>query len=329
MLFSLIVPVYNNEKYIRQCIESIVSQSFEDYELILVDDGSLDKSAEICDEYSDKYETVKVIHKSNGGSNSARKAGVKIAQGDYIVCVDGDDYVQDDYFAVLHNVLSDKKYDICCFNSRTVSEYGEYIKDNTIDYRCGYYNKEDIQKEIFPTLITGIDGKRFSPAIWNKAIKREILAPIQQDLSDDIQIGEDSCLTYTSICLSNSLMIMGEKLYNYRANQNSMTRQRQKALSWQEPVARANFYLKYLPQDVFGMQIARITAHSLFNVAASSFVDKKYCEAKKDILFHLRQEENRKYVKIAQFKRNLKEKISIFCLRHKLIFPIFIYAKYM
>lgn len=90
---SIIVPVYNVEKYLEQCIDSILTQTFEDFELILVDDGSPDKCPEICDEYAQKDDRVRVIHKENGGVSSARNAGMKLACGEYILFCDSDDYV--------------------------------------------------------------------------------------------------------------------------------------------------------------------------------------------------------------------------------------------
>ena len=93
MLFSVVVPVYNIEQYIRQCIDTLINQSFEDYEIILVDDGSSDASGSICDEYAESHERVKVIHQENGGLVKARKVGAQTASGDYIIPVDGDDWV--------------------------------------------------------------------------------------------------------------------------------------------------------------------------------------------------------------------------------------------
>ena len=93
MLFSVIVPIYNIEKYLKRCIDSVLAQSFGDFELILVDDGSPDNCPAICDEYAAKDERIKVIHKENGGLVSARQEGIKIASGDYVFHLDGDDAV--------------------------------------------------------------------------------------------------------------------------------------------------------------------------------------------------------------------------------------------
>ena len=93
MKISIIIPVYNVEKYLRECLDSILAQSYKDFEIILADDGSTDSSGNICDEYSMKYENIKVLHKNNNGLSSARNAGLDIAQGEYILFIDSDDVV--------------------------------------------------------------------------------------------------------------------------------------------------------------------------------------------------------------------------------------------
>ena len=108
MLFSVIVPIYNIEKYIRRCIDSVLLQSFTDFELILVDDGSPDRCGAICDEYAKKDERIKVIHKENGGLVSARQAGIKVASGDYIFHLDGDDAVLPDALESAYKIICDE-----------------------------------------------------------------------------------------------------------------------------------------------------------------------------------------------------------------------------
>lgn len=99
---SIIVPIYNVEKYLPKCIESILSQTFTNFELILVNDGSKDRSGIICDEYASKDNRIKVIHKENGGVSSARNSGVDLASGKYIGFVDPDDYIKKDMYERLH-----------------------------------------------------------------------------------------------------------------------------------------------------------------------------------------------------------------------------------
>lgn len=106
-LVSIIVPVYNAEKYIARCIESILDQSFGDFELILVDDGSTDKSGEICDYYASTDERITIIHKENGGVSTARNAALDIIQGEFVIFVDGDDYIDKEYLTVMLSHMSD------------------------------------------------------------------------------------------------------------------------------------------------------------------------------------------------------------------------------
>ena len=110
---SIIVPVYNSEKYLGACIDSILSQSFRDIELILVDDGSRDSSSRICDDYAQKDGRVKVIHKANGGVSAARNDGLDIAKGEYITFIDSDDWVEREYLSTLSNY---RDYDIVFFS---------------------------------------------------------------------------------------------------------------------------------------------------------------------------------------------------------------------
>ena len=96
-LITIIIPIYNVEKYLRECLDSVINQTYKKLQIILIDDGSNDNSGKICDEYKEKDNRIEVMHKANGGVSSARNAGLKIAKGDYITFVDGDDYLDKDY----------------------------------------------------------------------------------------------------------------------------------------------------------------------------------------------------------------------------------------
>ena len=106
---SIIVPVYKAEQYLHRCVDSILSQSFTDCELILVDDGSPDKSGEICDEYASRDSRIQVIHKQNGGVSSARNAGLDVAHGEYVWFVDSDDWIENDSLKEIYNIMSNLK----------------------------------------------------------------------------------------------------------------------------------------------------------------------------------------------------------------------------
>lgn len=118
---SVIVPVYNVEYYIHNCVKSILNQTFKDFELLLIDDGSTDNSGKICDRYAERYSTVKVFHKVNGGLSDARNFGMKFAEGNYFVFIDSDDFVELNYLAILFSLVKKYKVQMACLDS--VREY--------------------------------------------------------------------------------------------------------------------------------------------------------------------------------------------------------------
>ena len=120
-LLSVIVPVYNVEKYLKRCLESILVQSWNDYEIILVDDGSTDSSAQICDLYAEKYEMIRVIHKENKGLSDTRNRGIEEASGEYVYFPDSDDWLEPNTFSELSDVIEELTYDIISFNREFVT----------------------------------------------------------------------------------------------------------------------------------------------------------------------------------------------------------------
>ena len=117
---SILVPIYNVEKYLSRCIESVLSQDFRDYELILVDDGSPDRCPQICDEYAKKDSRIKVIHKKNGGLSDARNIGLDIATGEYVMFIDSDDFVDIDMMESMMNNMIDNNVDLVVCNIKYV-----------------------------------------------------------------------------------------------------------------------------------------------------------------------------------------------------------------
>lgn len=168
-IISIIVPVYNVEKYLDKCVRSILAQTFKDFELILVDDGSNDRSGEMCDEYSKSDSRIKVIHKKNGGLSSARNAGIEISTGEFIGFVDSDDYIDDDMYELLYNNLIRENADMSICNK----------------YDC--YNEKPlkINKDCYKVLNTEeaiyslCEGKMFGVSACDKLYKRELFEKIR------------------------------------------------------------------------------------------------------------------------------------------------------
>lgn len=139
---SVIVPIYNVEKYLHKCVDSLLNQDLpsEDYEIILVDDGSPDRCGEVCDEYSTQYSNINVIHRDNGGLSAARNSGIEVARGEYVQFVDSDDYLEPDVLKSLVNKMDTDKLDVLRFNYQNVNERYEVFEPNKIskpyvDYR--------------------------------------------------------------------------------------------------------------------------------------------------------------------------------------------------
>ena len=220
---SVIVPVYGIEKYLPKCIESILDQSFEEFELILVDDGSPDKCPKICDHYAKLDPRVKVIHKKNGGLLSARKAGLEVAKGVYIANVDGDDWVDKYYLDTLYKLAITNNADLTVTGHfREFNGKIETIKPSN----PGIYTEDQIKSSIIPKAI--FNGEfcehGMTTYVWNKLFKKELLTQVLFDVHNDILMGEDAAITYSYLAISKSLVISKIPLYYYRQRHDSIVK---------------------------------------------------------------------------------------------------------
>jgi glycosyltransferase involved in cell wall biosynthesis len=222
---SIIVPIYKVENYIHQCINSILSQTFKDFELILVDDGSPDQCPYICDDYAQKDNRIKVIHKKNGGLVSARKAGLEIASGKYVGYVDSDDWIEKDMFEVLCNAARIHNTDIVICDILQ-SYTNKEIKLNQM-IKPGIYDKNKLRNYVYPYMLYSGEFFKFGlfPAVWNKIFNRELLEKNQFNVINEIRMGEDAACTYPCLLDATSIYILEKKyLYHYRQNSLSMTK---------------------------------------------------------------------------------------------------------
>lgn len=146
-MISVIIPVYNVEKYLEKCINSVLNQSYEDFEIILVDDGSTDNSGVICDKYSE-IKKVKVIHKENGGLADARNVGIDNSNGEYITFLDSDDYIKNDYLNSLYSIAIETKSDIVISKFKNFYEGQEFSEDEKKDFKCSVVSKEECYRKM-------------------------------------------------------------------------------------------------------------------------------------------------------------------------------------
>ena len=316
--FSVIVPIYKVESYLRQCIESILEQTYEDFELILVDDGSPDNCPAICDEYAEKDSRIQAIHKENGGIASARTAGAKKATGDYICCVDGDDWIHPDYLKKFADVILEKEPDVICCG--TFLAYEDKTISSALPFSYGFYTKEDIEKEFFPFLIEDENAIYFPVSIWNKTYKRGLFLDAQCEISTNIKIGEDAACTLPMLYKAESAYILEECLYYYRQNPTSMTKKK-KAFAWDGPKLLCEHLGKKIDLTIgdFKDQLYRRTVHDVFTVAVSQFYrQESYFTICRDIKTHLKDPVYVEAIRHARYK-GFSGRMALFALKYRIM----------
>ena len=211
-LISVIVPVYNVEKYLRRCIDSIINQTYTNLEIILVDDGSPDNCGKICDEYADKDSRIKVIHQQNGGLSAARNAGLDIATGDYIGFVDSDDYIAPEMYEKLYEALVQSDADVSICNFQRVDEEGNRLK-----------TREKINNDIFTNYqaLTELQGNKglcfiiVCNKLFNKALFNEVRFPLGKKC-------EDNYIAHKLIYNSKRAVCIDDILYYYLQRETSI-----------------------------------------------------------------------------------------------------------
>lgn len=208
MTISIIIPVYNVERYIRECLDSIINQTFSDFEVLLIDDGSPDKSGDICDEYAAKDPRFKVFHKPNGGVSSARNLGLENAQGEWITFVDADDVLYDDCLEKCYRLAKADNLDLLQFKF-----------DREI-------NKRNPQNNITSEVLSSADflNIRHNVCAACSFIKTSIIRDNSIRFNTNIKLAEDQLFILHAIKNSNRIKITNDVLYYYRPNEQSATR---------------------------------------------------------------------------------------------------------
>ncbi len=277
MLFSVIVPCYNVSAYIRQCIESILSQTFADFELILVNDGSKDCTLEILKEYEAGDVRIRVIDKPNGGLVSARKAGAIAASGDYIVVVDGDDFISEDYLEDFASVIRSLHPDIvsCGYTISFIDKEKE-VPQAMLDGRYGLFEKGDLHTDLYEKGIA-----QLTPNLWSKVFRKELYMKYQMKIDNMISMGEDGVVTYPCLYDASSLYLTSGTGYFYRVVHSSMTRDKRKYIPFESARWRVEFLRIHLPD--MEEQVAAYAIHSYFTSAASIMNRYPYGQAVKTL----------------------------------------------
>ena len=207
-LISVIVPIYNVEKYLERCVNSILNQTYKNIEIILVDDGSPDKCPQICDEYKNMDSRVKVIHKENGGLSDARNYGLSIATGKYVSFVDSDDYIHEETYEKMIKALELQNADIVSCGINHV--YDNKIESINIEQKI--YDDESAIENL-------IIGKNLNQTVWNKIYKKNVIDNI---LFEKGKINEDDFWTYKVFSNSKKIITLNDCLYYYVHRESSI-----------------------------------------------------------------------------------------------------------
>ena len=225
---SIVVPVFNVEDYLKKCIDSLLAQSFRNWEIILVDDGSTDASGRLCDEFAREYPNVRVIHKTNGGLASARNQGLCHARGEYVAFVDSDDYVDPDTYEVLHRKCRDSKPDILNYGYRKVCN-GRVLLEEYAVFPEGEYDYRQIQNRILPDSIAR--EKAFDqvnlPVQLSACMciyRREFLKKHGIVFeSERLVLCEDWLFNIRCLCRAEAMVILHNCFYNYVTRKTSLS----------------------------------------------------------------------------------------------------------
>lgn len=212
---SIVVPIYKVEQYIHRCIDSILSQTFSDFELILVDDGSPDNCGAICNEYAEKDPRVKVIHKPNGGVSSARNAGIDAAIGKYIAFCDSDDYLDPEWVAELVGAISKAPTAWCFCGCHCVDANGSRFQENCVLHKTPAY--ETLPMKAYPEIYK----TNFSACLWLRIFNLDIIRTHDIRFDENLSVSEDVLFTLEYGAYCDSFSVINRALYNHRMYLNN------------------------------------------------------------------------------------------------------------
>lgn len=222
-LISIIVPVYNVQKFLPECLNSIISQTYTNLEIIIVDDGSSDESGRICDIYSQKDKRVKVIHKKNGGLSDARNVGLEYAKGEFIGFVDSDDYIDENMIRELYRLCKEKRVFIASARWGYIGDKKRFEGIPVPNNKVEVLTANEYFKSI---LISGYENKRFATfAVWNRLYHKSVLKSLTFPVG---KCYEDIIYSYNAIRRAKKIVYINKDFYNYRIRKGSITNHRDK-----------------------------------------------------------------------------------------------------
>ena len=311
---SIIVPVYKVEKYIYRCVDSILKQSFENFELILVDDGSTDESKIICDLYESNDSRIKVIHKENGGLSDARNAGIDIAKGKYISFIDSDDYVEKDYIKSMYDAIKKDNSDISV--SLHVIKYENGKTKFKFENQC---DKIVNAKQALEMMLYD-DGLDLSA--WGKLYKTVFFNNIKFPKG---RIFEDAATTYKLMDKAEKISLVNQYLYNYMIRNNSISSGKfnEKKMDLISSTKEMTDFVSQKYPDLQRACDRRLMYAYLSTITqlAKSNEQKKYCDLKKELMTYIKKN-GRKVLA----DKNIPKRDRVAIILCKFGYPVFRFA---
>ncbi|MGU8908543.1 glycosyltransferase family 2 protein [Clostridium perfringens] len=210
ILCSIIIPVYNVEKYLERCINSIINQTEKNIEIILVDDGSLDKSGNICDSFAKNDSRIVVIHKKNGGLSDARNKGLEISNGKYILFVDSDDWCEENFVEEICNIAELNSLDLVVCGYKINYSNNNYIINKNFNFERKFCGKKEISEAII-----NLDTNGMFNVVWNKLYKREIIEKFKIEFDINAVPGEDLLFNCNYFTYIKNIYLLDKIYYNY------------------------------------------------------------------------------------------------------------------
>ena len=304
-IISIIVPIYNVEKYLTRCIKKLVDQTYPNIEIILVDDGSTDKSGIICDEWKEKDKRIKVVHKINGGLSDARNVGIQCSSGEYILLVDSDDYIAESTCEELLNIAIETSADIVSFREQKIDDLsGKFLESKN----------EDTKKIV---VMSGHDagknylyGKYVQHSAWSKLYKRKLFDKL---LFPKGMLAEDYATTYLFLSYANIVTYYDRKLYFYFIRRNSIMTKNCMKLTidvFKTACKSYQFELEHFPEEKKIIETSYVNCLLKTIARIYNECDYEYEEIKKDIEQRLK-----------------KIKFDYLPLRSKIIYTIYVINK--
>ena len=334
---SIVIPVYNMERFLDRCMQSVLRQTLQDIEIILVDDGSSDNSPALCDAYGEQDKRVKVIHKENGGLTSAWKTGSAQAEGEYIGYVDSDDFVETDMYEKMYVRAMETDADIvCCGLIHWYEQHPEKNWSEQMEFETDSLRKGQLSELLYPTLINdgSFMGRHLQPNRVTKLVKSDLVKKNLSQCADEVSIGEDYQFSLCVFLDAQRVEIMRDYFpYYYYMNEASMTGRHDKTYPQKIRIMRDNLcrisdakQIYDLKPQIWNDYMGLLVLHTKAIVYKQKNLP--YGEIRRELKKVLADEQVRRALSMYHMPRlTWAERLYLFFMKHHMYLAIYVVVK--